>query len=176
MSEQIAINTQGYVCYYRVSTKGQAKDKADGMPWYAYQQYACRDFLTKNNAMILDEFNEIASGTEKTYRPEFSEAVDLCIKSGATLFAVRLDRIARSVKIFKMLELLGVKIVTIDMINGTLDKYAKQCSYQSLKNVAISYYDGISTKECLKTLKIVMGPVFDDLILPESCDEEFLSC
>ena len=48
--------------------------------------------------------------------------------------------------------------------------------YQPLENAAISIYNDVSTVECIKTLKIVMGPVFNDLILPESCDEEFLSC
>ena len=104
------VNPNGYVCYYRVSTKGQARDKSDGSPWYIYQQSSCRDFLAKNNAMILDEFYEIASASKENYRPEFAEAVDLCIKSGATLLSTRIDRIARDLKTFKALELFGVNL------------------------------------------------------------------
>lgn len=166
------LNPNGYVCYYRVSTKGQAKNKSDGSPWYIYQQSSCRDFLAKNDAMILDEFYEVASGTKEFYRPEFAEAVDLCIKSGATLLSTRIDRITRSLKTFKALELFGVKVYAVDMAY----REVKTKLYQPLENAAISIYNDVSTVECIKTLKTVMGPVFDDLILPESCDEEFLSC
>lgn len=103
------INQHGYVCYYRVSTRKQAKRRAH---WWDYQQRECFEFLIKHGANIVSCSRDVASGAEKE-RPGLSEAVRLCKKTGATLFATRVDRIARSTKIISGLIHYGIKIETV---------------------------------------------------------------
>ena len=74
------------VTYYRVSTSKQ------GLGIEA-QKSAVANYLSAHPELIeIGSFTETFTGKEAN-RPEFSKAVDLCKRSGATLVAAKLDRL-----------------------------------------------------------------------------------
>ena len=126
MDGEMYINPNGFVCYYRVSTKRQALPKAGGDPWWSLQQSACRAFLEARGARIVGEFHEVASG-DKGRRPVFAEAVRLCMETGATLFATRIDRLTRSVALARALAAKGVELEAIDHVEMPFAEMARAC-------------------------------------------------
>lgn len=126
MDGEMYINPNGFVCYYRVSTSGQADPKADGSPWWTLQQAECRAFLEARGAKVVGEFHEVASAG-KGRRPVFAEAVRLCMETGATLFATRIDRLTRSVALANAVAAKGVAMDAIDHVEMPMAEMLRLC-------------------------------------------------
>ena len=165
MDGKMYINPNGFVCYYRVSTRSQSKPKAGDDPWWIYQQDACRDFLKARGAKIVGEFHEVASAV-KGRRPVFAEAVRLCMETGATLFAARIDRLTRSVALANAVAAKGVAMEAIDHVEMPFKELLRLC-----RGLEARYADADRSKgekdaldlltpsqaECRKKLREVTG-------------------
>ena len=99
-----------YVAYYRVSTKTQG-DSGLGLE---SQRKAVERYIGEGNMLLATQVTEVESGT-KSDRPMLSEAISLCISSGATLVIAKLDRLSRNAAFTFALMDSGVKFVAVDM-------------------------------------------------------------
>lgn len=126
MDGNMYLNPRGFVCYYRVSTIGQARPKADGSPWWTLQQAECRKFLEARGAKVVGEFHEVASAV-KGRRPVFAEAVRLCMETGATLFATRIDRLLRTPALARALAAKDVIVEAIDHVEMPMAEMLRLC-------------------------------------------------
>ena len=77
-----------YVCYYRVSTKGQSL----GLD---AQQAICRQYAANNNGEIIAEYSEKESG-KNDRRPEMLKAIDKANAEDAVFVVAKLDRLSRT--------------------------------------------------------------------------------
>lgn len=98
-----------YVCYYRVSTKGQGKS---GLGLNDQMEIVQR-FLREGD-IIIEEFTEVESG-RKSNRPKIQEAIRACQKFGAKLLIAKLDRLSRNVAFVMTLRDSGVDFVACDL-------------------------------------------------------------
>ncbi|NBB23426.1 recombinase family protein [Runella sp. CRIBMP] len=98
-----------YVCYYRVSTKGQGKS---GLGLNDQMEIVQR-FLREGD-IIIEEYTEVESG-RKSNRPKIQEAIRACQKLGATLLIAKLDRLSRNVAFVMTLRDSGVDFVACDL-------------------------------------------------------------
>lgn len=98
-----------YVCYYRVSTKGQGKS---GLGLNDQMEIVQR-FLREGD-IIFEEFTEVESG-RKSNRPKIQEAIRACQKLGAKLLIAKLDRLSRNVAFVMTLRDSGVDFVACDL-------------------------------------------------------------
>jgi len=98
-----------YVCYYRVSTKGQGKS---GLGLNDQMEIVQR-FLREGD-IIFEEFTEVESG-RKSNRPKIQEAIRACQKFGAKLLIAKLDRLSRNVAFVMTLRDSGVDFVACDL-------------------------------------------------------------
>lgn len=99
--------------YYRVSTNRQGRS---GLGIDA-QRAATETYVRSNGAKLMGEFIEVESGT-RFDRPELSNALKACRKTGATLLIAKLDRLARNVHFISGLLETDVRFVAIDMPNA----------------------------------------------------------
>ena len=155
--EIFAINPNGYVCYYRVSTIKQSLRRKE---WWDNQEYECYKFLSSKSAKIIGSFRDVASGAEKE-RPGLAEAVKLCKQTDATLFATRVDRIARCTKIIAGLMRYGIKMDTVQTCKATWEDKM--------------YYASIADAIYERDYKDKYDNVFE-LMFPEkeTCDKELI--
>lgn len=98
---------------------------------------------------LLQEFQEVETGTRKGKRPQLRAALQLCKETGATLVIAKLDRLARNVAFIANLMEANVDFVALDIPNAsklTLHIYAAMAEFEA---------DRISqrTKEALARLK-----------------------
>lgn len=98
-----------YVCYYRVSTKGQGKS---GLGLNDQMEIVQR--YLREGDIILEEFTEVESG-RKSNRPKIQEAIRACQKNGAKLLIAKLDRLSRNVAFVMTLRDSGVDFVACDL-------------------------------------------------------------
>ena len=98
-----------YVCYYRVSTKGQGKS---GLGLNDQMEIVQR--YLREGDIILEEFTEVESG-RKSNRPKIQEAIRACQKFGAKLLIANLDRLSRNVAFVMTLRDSGVDFVACDL-------------------------------------------------------------
>lgn len=98
-----------YVCYYRVSTKGQGKS---GLGLNDQMEIVQR--YLREGDIILEEFTEVESG-RKSNRPKIQEAIRACQKFGAKLLIAKLDRLSRNVAFVMTLRDSGVDFVACDL-------------------------------------------------------------
>ncbi|MCP1386561.1 recombinase family protein [Runella salmonicolor] len=98
-----------YVCYYRVSTKGQGKSGLG----LGDQMEIVQRFLREGD-VILEEHTEVESG-RKSNRPKIQEAIRACQKFGAKLLIAKLDRLSRNVAFVMTLRDSGVDFVACDL-------------------------------------------------------------
>jgi DNA invertase Pin-like site-specific DNA recombinase len=98
-----------YVCYYRVSTKGQGKS---GLGLNDQMEIVQR--YLREGDIIFEEFTEVESG-RKSNRPKIQEAIRACQKFGAKLLIAKLDRLSRNVAFVMTLRDSGVDFVACDL-------------------------------------------------------------
>lgn len=100
--------TNKVVTYYRVSTSKQ------GLGIEA-QRAAVAQYLANNPEVVeIGSFTETYTGKEAN-RPEFSKAIDLCKRSGATLLAAKLDRLGRGKFLYTLLGDSSVNFKVLDI-------------------------------------------------------------
>lgn len=96
------------VTYYRVSTSKQ------GLGIEAQKQAVSEYLQAHPELSEIGSFTETFTGKE-VYRPEFSKAIDLCKRSGATLLAAKLDRLGRGKFLYTLLGDSSVKFKVLDI-------------------------------------------------------------
>lgn len=119
-----------YVCYYRVSTKGQEKS---GLGLQA-QKGIIEHYAIIDKAEIVKEYTETQSGKYIENRPILKEAINYCKKNGCMLVVAKLDRLSRNVKdVFTIQEQLGEQF--------------KSCDLPSTDTLTLSIFAGIAQRE-----------------------------
>lgn len=107
MSKQVVI-------YKRVSTDEQGKSGLG----LAAQDDALKSYADRYDCVIVDSFEDIASGKSRDGRPALAEAIALCKKQGYTLIVAKLDRLSRkTVDTLTIFEELQNNIVVLDNLN-----------------------------------------------------------
>lgn len=100
--------TQNVVTYYRVSTSKQ------GLGIEA-QKTAVSEYLAAHPEITeIGSFTETYTGKEAN-RPEFSKAIALCKRSGATLLAAKLDRLGRGKFLYTLMGDASVNFKVLDI-------------------------------------------------------------
>ena len=103
-----------FVTYFRVST---ARQGMSGLGLDAQRQTVAQ-YLSGGARTVLGEFVEVETGRGANAldkRPELRKALDLCVKSGATLLIAKLDRLARNVYVISGLMETHVRFVACDL-------------------------------------------------------------
>jgi DNA invertase Pin-like site-specific DNA recombinase len=100
-----------FVAYYRVSRKEQG---ISGLGLSA-QRTAVEKYVQSQNGVILDEFTEIETGTNKKERIEIHKAIQMAKKEGAILCISKIDRLARNLEFVTSLMNSGVEFIATDM-------------------------------------------------------------
>jgi len=89
-----------FITHLRVSTKDQGKSGLG----LAAQQTAIDQFLAGRCATVLGSYVEVESGKNDN-RPQLTQAIAHCRRTGATLLVAKLDRLSRSLLLIaKMLD------------------------------------------------------------------------
>jgi len=133
-----------YVAYYRVSSKKQGQS---GLGLEA-QKRILQEHLREGD-VIIDEFTEVETGTNKKKRIILDSAISKCLDTGATLLIAKLDRLARSVYLVAGLRESGIDFKCCDMPD------ANKFTIHIMAAVAESEAEAISsrTKAGLKSIK-----------------------
>ena len=100
-----------FVSYYRVSRKEQG---ISGLGMSA-QKSSVTTFVNNQQGIIIQEFTEIETGTNKRQRIEIYKAIQLAKNEGAILVIAKLDRLARNVSFVSSLMDSGIEFVAVDM-------------------------------------------------------------
>lgn len=100
-----------YIAYYRVSRKIQG---ISGLGLSA-QKTSVTKYVSGQEGIILKEFTEIETGTNKRDRIEIHNAIQLAKKENAILVIAKLDRLARNVSFVSSLMDAGIEFLAVDM-------------------------------------------------------------
>jgi DNA invertase Pin-like site-specific DNA recombinase len=100
-----------YIAYYRVSRKEQG---ISGLGLLA-QRSSVQKYVSSQDGIILDEFTEIETGTNKRERVAIHKAILQAKNDGAVLVIAKLDRLARNVSFVSSLMDAGIEFVAVDM-------------------------------------------------------------
>ena len=100
-----------YIGYYRVSKKSQG---ISGLG-LAAQKSAVTKYVDSQDGIILNEFTEVETGTNKKKRIEIEKAIQLAKNEGAVLVIAKLDRLARNINFISSLMDAGVEFLACDM-------------------------------------------------------------
>lgn len=100
-----------FVSYYRVSRKSQ---EISGLGLSA-QQSAVEKFVSSQQGIIVGEYTEVETGTNKKERVEIYNAIAMAKQTGAVLVIAKLDRLARNVGFVSSLMNAGIEFVAVDM-------------------------------------------------------------
>lgn len=100
-----------FVCYYRVSRKEQG---ISGLGLSA-QRTSVTNFVKNQDGIIIQEFTEIETGTNKRERGEIHKAIELAKNEEAILVIAKLDRLSRNVNFVSSLMDAGIEFVAVDM-------------------------------------------------------------
>lgn len=100
-----------YIAYYRVSRKEQG---ISGLGLSA-QKSSVEKYVTSQDGIILKDFTEIETGTNKRERVEIHKAIQLAKNEGAVLVIAKLDRLARNVSFVSSLMDAGIEFLAVDM-------------------------------------------------------------
>lgn len=100
-----------YIAYYRVSRKEQG---ISGLGLLA-QRSSVEKYVFSQDGVILDEYTEIETGTNKRERVEIQKAITQAKNEGAILIIAKLDRLARNVSFVSSLMDAGIEFLAVDM-------------------------------------------------------------
>lgn len=100
-----------YVAYYRVSKKIQG---ISGLG-LAAQKSAVTKYVESQGGVIISEFTEIETGTNKKKRIEIQKAIQQAKAEGAVLAIAKIDRLARNVNFVSSLMDTGIEFLACDM-------------------------------------------------------------
>jgi len=100
-----------YIAYYRVSKKVQG---ISGLGLSA-QKSSVEKYVDGQDGIILKEFTEIETGTNKRDRIEIHKAIQQAKNENAVLIIAKLDRLARNVSFVSSLMDAGIEFVAVDM-------------------------------------------------------------
>ena len=98
------------IAYYRVSTQRQGQS---GLGLDA-QRSAVENYARANGLIVVQEFTEVETGTNKRTRPEISKAISAADEGGCKLLIAKLDRLARNVHFISGLMESNVDFVAVD--------------------------------------------------------------
>jgi DNA invertase Pin-like site-specific DNA recombinase len=100
-----------YIAYYRVSRKEQGISTLGLLA----QKSSVEKYVTSQDGIILKDFTEIETGTNKRERVEIHKAIQLAKNEGAILIIAKLDRLARNVNFVSSLMDAGIEFLAVDM-------------------------------------------------------------
>lgn len=100
-----------YIAYYRVSKKVQG---ISGLGLSA-QKTSVEKYVAGQDGIILKEFTEVETGTNKKERVEIHKAIQQAKNENAVLIIAKLDRLARNVNFVSSLMDAGIEFVAVDM-------------------------------------------------------------
>ena len=100
-----------FVAYYRVSRKTQG---ASGLGISA-QKSSVAKYIESQNGVLLNEYTEVETGTNKKQRVAIHNAIKQAKQEGAVLVIAKIDRLARNVSFVSSLMDAGVEFVACDM-------------------------------------------------------------
>ncbi|NWL03685.1 resolvase [Flavobacterium collinsii] len=100
-----------FVSYYRVSRKEQG---ISGLGLSA-QKSSVVKYVESQDGVIINEFTEIETGTNKRERIEIHKAIQLAKNENAVLVIAKLDRLARQVTFVSSLMDSGIEFLAVDM-------------------------------------------------------------
>lgn len=100
-----------YIAYYRVSRKEQGISNLGLLA----QKSSVEKYVAGQDGIILDEFTEIETGTNKRERIEIHKAIKKAKDTGAILIIAKLDRLARNVSFVSSLMDAGIEFLAVDM-------------------------------------------------------------
>ena len=100
-----------YIAYYRVSRKEQG---ISGLG-LAAQRTSVTAYAKAQDGIILEEYTEIETGTNKRERVEIHKAIARAKLQGAILLLAKLDRLARNVTFVSSLMDAGIEFLAVDM-------------------------------------------------------------
>lgn len=100
-----------FVAYFRVSRKEQG---ISGLGLSA-QKSSVEKYVTSQDGIILKDFTEVETGTNKRERVEIHKAIQLAKNEGAILIIAKLDRLARNVSFVSSLMDAGIEFLAVDM-------------------------------------------------------------
>lgn len=106
--------SDGFVCYYRVSTSQQSKS---GLGLEG-QKDVVADYILKVGGFVVDEFVEVESG-KRNDRQQLEAAIRKAKTTKAKLVIAKLDRFSRKVSFVSGLMDKGVDFVVAEMPNAT---------------------------------------------------------
>jgi len=102
---------KNYIAYYRVSRKIQG---ISGLGMSA-QKTSVEKYVAGQDGIILKEFTEVETGTNKRDRVEIHKAIQQAKNENAVLIIAKLDRLARNVSFVSSLMDAGIEFVAVDM-------------------------------------------------------------
>jgi DNA invertase Pin-like site-specific DNA recombinase len=100
-----------YIAYYRVSRKEQG---ISGLG-LAAQRTSVTAYAKAQDGIIIEEYTEVETGTNKRERIEIHNAINRAKQEGAVLIIAKLDRLARNVSFVSSLMDAGIEFVAVDM-------------------------------------------------------------
>ncbi len=100
-----------YIAYYRVSRKEQG---ISGLG-LAAQKASVEKYVASQDGIILKEYTEVETGTNKRERVEIHKAIQMAKNESAVLVIAKLDRLARNVSFVSSLMDAGIEFVAVDM-------------------------------------------------------------
>lgn len=100
-----------YIAYYRVSRKEQG---ISGLGLSA-QRSSVQKYVSGQDGIILTEYTEIETGTNKRERVEIHKAIQQAKNENAILIIAKLDRLARNVSFVSSLMDAGIEFLAVDM-------------------------------------------------------------
>ena len=100
-----------YIAYYRVSRKEQG---ISGLGLSA-QRSSVQKYVSGQEGIILNEYTEIETGTNKRERVEIHKAIQQAKNENAVLIIAKLDRLARNVNFVSSLMDAGIEFLAVDM-------------------------------------------------------------
>jgi DNA invertase Pin-like site-specific DNA recombinase len=100
-----------FVAYYRVSKKEQG---ISGLGLLA-QKSSVEKYVTSQDGIILKDYTEVETGTNKRERIEIHNAIELAKNEGAILVIAKIDRLARNVSFVSSLMDAGIEFLAVDM-------------------------------------------------------------
>ena len=102
---------KNFIAYYRVSRKEQG---ISGLGLSA-QRTSVTTYVKAQEGIIIEEYTEVETGTNKRERIEIHNAIARAKQEGAVLVIAKLDRLSRNVNFVSSLMDAGIEFIAVDM-------------------------------------------------------------